>query len=102
MFEVLLDDLLSALETRGIDTSKLHLVDESDTDDEPRDLIIRSRSVVVIALPCHGRDRGFNSLRDRLLVYKCELHVYVSNVLVVQKLGSNPIFDIISNFVLIF
>ena len=63
---------------------------------------IRSRSVVVIALPCHGRDRGFNSLRDRLLVYKCELHVYVSNVLVVQKLGSNPIFDIISNFVLIF
>lgn len=37
MFEVLLDDLLSALETRGIDTSKLHLVDESDTDDEPRD-----------------------------------------------------------------
>ena len=37
MFEVLLDDLLSALETRGIDTSKLHLVDEPDTDDEPRD-----------------------------------------------------------------
>lgn len=30
MFELLLDDLLSALETRGIDTSKLHLVDESD------------------------------------------------------------------------
>lgn len=57
---------------------------------------------MVIALPCHGRDRGFNSLRDHLLVYKCELHVYVSNVLVVQKLGSNPIFDIISNFVLIF
>ena len=34
MFELLLDDLLSALETRGIDTSKLHLVDESDTDVE--------------------------------------------------------------------
>lgn len=32
MFELLLDDLLSALETRGIDSSKLHLVDESDID----------------------------------------------------------------------
>lgn len=35
MYEMLLDDLLSALESRGIDTSKLHLVDDSDTDDEP-------------------------------------------------------------------
>lgn len=34
MFELLLDDLLSALESRGIDTSKLHLVDDSDTDDD--------------------------------------------------------------------
>lgn len=34
MFELLLDDLLSALETRGIDTSKLHLVDESEIDVE--------------------------------------------------------------------
>ena len=34
MFELLLDDLLSALETRGIDTSKLHLVDEFDIDVE--------------------------------------------------------------------
>lgn len=32
---MLLDGLLSALETRGIDTSKLHLVDDSDTGDEP-------------------------------------------------------------------
>ena len=36
MFELLLDDLLSALETRGIDTSKLHLVEELDGDVEPR------------------------------------------------------------------
>lgn len=35
MYELLLDDLLSALETRGIDTSKLHLVEEQDTDTEP-------------------------------------------------------------------
>ena len=28
---------------------------------------IRSRSVVVIELPCHGRDRGFDSLRDRFV-----------------------------------
>ena len=35
MFELLLDDLLSALETRGIDTSKLHLVEELDGDVEP-------------------------------------------------------------------
>lgn len=34
MYELLLDDLLSALETRGIDTSKLHLVEESDIDVE--------------------------------------------------------------------
>lgn len=34
MYELLLDDLLSVLETRGIDTSKLHLVDDSGTDDE--------------------------------------------------------------------
>lgn len=33
---------------------------------------IRFRSIVVNALPCHGRDRGFDSLRDRLLVYMCE------------------------------
>ena len=37
MYELLLDELLNALEKRGVDTSKLHLVDESDTDDEPRD-----------------------------------------------------------------
>lgn len=35
MYEMLLDDLLSALETRGIDTSKLHLVEELDGDVEP-------------------------------------------------------------------
>lgn len=35
MFELLLDDLLNALETRGIDTSKLHLVEELDGDVEP-------------------------------------------------------------------
>lgn len=35
MFEILLDDLLSALESRGIDTSKLHLVEELDGDVEP-------------------------------------------------------------------
>lgn len=35
MFEVLLDGLLSALELRGIDTSKLHLVEELDGDVEP-------------------------------------------------------------------
>ena len=34
MFELLLDDLLSALETRGIDISKLHLVEELDGDVE--------------------------------------------------------------------
>lgn len=34
---------------------------------------IWSRSVEVIALPCHGRGRGFDSLRDYLLVYMCEL-----------------------------
>ena len=32
MFELLLDDLLSALESRGIDTSKLKLVEELDSD----------------------------------------------------------------------
>ncbi len=32
MFELLLDDLLIALETRGIDTSKLHLVEELDSE----------------------------------------------------------------------
>lgn len=37
MYELLLDELLNALETRGVDTSKLHLVEESDTNDEPRD-----------------------------------------------------------------
>lgn len=37
MFELLLDDLLSALETKGIDTSKLHLVEELDGDVEPFD-----------------------------------------------------------------
>lgn len=37
MFEVLLDDLLSALELRGIDTSKLNLVEEQDTDTKPHD-----------------------------------------------------------------
>ena len=36
MFELLLDDLLNALETRGIDTSKLHLVEELDGDVEPQ------------------------------------------------------------------
>lgn len=35
MFELLLDDLLSDLESKGIDTSKLHLVEEFDTDVEP-------------------------------------------------------------------
>ena len=35
MYEMLLDDLLSTLETRGIDTSKLHLVEELDGDVEP-------------------------------------------------------------------
>lgn len=35
MYEMLLDDLLSALETRGIDTSKLNLVEEQDTDTKP-------------------------------------------------------------------
>lgn len=35
MYEMLLDELLSALESRGIDTSKLHLVEEVDTDVEP-------------------------------------------------------------------
>lgn len=35
MYEMLLDDLLSALESRGIDTSKLHLVDEPEFDVEP-------------------------------------------------------------------
>ncbi len=35
MFELLLDDLLSSLETRGIDTSKLNLVEELDSDIEP-------------------------------------------------------------------
>ena len=35
MFEVLLDDLLSALESRGVDTSKLNLVEELDSDIEP-------------------------------------------------------------------
>lgn len=34
MYEMLLDELLSALESRGIDTSKLHLVEEVDTDVE--------------------------------------------------------------------
>lgn len=34
MYELLLDELLSALETRGIDTSKLHLVEESDVEVE--------------------------------------------------------------------
>lgn len=37
MFEILLDDLLSALESRGIDTSKLSLVEEQGTDTKPRD-----------------------------------------------------------------
>lgn len=37
MYELLLDDLLSNLESNGIDISKLHLIDESDTDDEPLD-----------------------------------------------------------------
>ena len=36
MFELLLDDLLSALESRGIDTSKLNLVEEQDSEIEPR------------------------------------------------------------------
>ena len=35
MFELLLDDLLSALESKGIDTSKLNLVEELDSDFEP-------------------------------------------------------------------
>ena len=35
MYEMLLDELLSALESRSIDTSKLHLVEEVDTDVEP-------------------------------------------------------------------
>lgn len=35
MFEVLLDDLLSALELRGVATSKLNLVEEIDSDIEP-------------------------------------------------------------------
>ena len=35
MFEVLLDDLLSALESRGVDTSKLNLVEELDSGIEP-------------------------------------------------------------------
>ena len=35
MFEVLLDDLLSALESRGVDTSKLNLVEEPDSGIEP-------------------------------------------------------------------
>lgn len=35
MFELLLDDLLSVLESRGIDTSKLKLVEELDSDIEP-------------------------------------------------------------------
>ena len=34
MFELLLDDLLSDLESRGIDTSKLKLVEELDSDIE--------------------------------------------------------------------
>ena len=34
MYELLLDDLLSALESRGIDTSKLKLVEELDSDIE--------------------------------------------------------------------
>lgn len=34
MYEMLLDELLSALESRGIDTSKMHLVEEVDTDVE--------------------------------------------------------------------
>ena len=34
MYEMLLEDLLNDLETRGIDTSKLHLVEDSDTEDE--------------------------------------------------------------------
>lgn len=37
MFEVLLDDLLSALELRGIDTSNLSLVAEQGTDTKPHD-----------------------------------------------------------------
>lgn len=37
MFEVLLDDLLSALELRGIDTSKLSLVEEQGTDTKLHD-----------------------------------------------------------------
>ena len=35
MYEMLLDELLSALESSGINTSKLHLVEESDVDVEP-------------------------------------------------------------------
>ena len=35
MFELLLDDLLSALESRGIDTSNMNLVEELDSDVEP-------------------------------------------------------------------
>lgn len=35
MYEMLLDDLLSALELRGVDTSKLNLVEELDSDIEP-------------------------------------------------------------------
>lgn len=34
MYELLLDDLLSALEANGIDISKLHLVEGSDIDVE--------------------------------------------------------------------
>lgn len=37
MYELLLDDLLSALELRGIDTSKLNLVEEIDSDIKPLD-----------------------------------------------------------------
>lgn len=37
MYELLLDDLLSALETRVIDTSKLNLVEEIDSDIKPLD-----------------------------------------------------------------
>lgn len=37
MYEMLLGDLLSVLELRGVDTSKLHLVEEHDTDTKPHE-----------------------------------------------------------------
>ena len=32
MYEILLDDLLEALENNGIDTSKLNIIEENDDD----------------------------------------------------------------------